>query len=247
MWRMILAALGVAVLAGGLYLAAWPVPIEPVAWEAPANPVYSGPFAVNRRLAGVELLAIGDNTGPEDIALDAQGRICAATHQGRIVRLAADGSGAENWAETGGRPLGLDFDGAGDLIVADAYRGLLSLAPDGTVTVLATEADGRPILFADDVDVARDGRIYFSDASTKFGAEARGGAYEASLLDLMEHGGHGRLLVHDPASGETRASPVLTRSMRPVLRGPSEEACALMLRTKGHECRKRDPSTGRGS
>lgn len=204
MWRTILTVLGLGFVLGGLYFVAWPVPIAPVAWEAPANPGYSGPFAANRRLAGIELLAIGDNTGPEDIALDAQGRIYAATHEGRIVRLAADGSGPENWAETGGRPLGIDFDGAGNLIVADAYRGLLSLAPDGAVTVLATEADGRPILYADDVDVARDGRIYFSDASTKFGAQASGGTYEASLLDLVEHGGHGRLLVHDPATGETR-------------------------------------------
>lgn len=43
--------------------------------------------------------------------------------------------------------------------------------------------------FADDVDVAADGKIYFSDASTKFGAKDSGGNYEASLLDLMEHGG----------------------------------------------------------
>jgi sugar lactone lactonase YvrE len=183
-----------------LYFVAWPVPIDPVAWEAPLNPGYSGPFAQNNRLGRVEVLGIGDNTGPEDVALDAEGRIYAATHQGRIVRLQADGSGAENWVETGGRPLGIDFDKAGNLIVADAYKGLLSVAPDGTIRALATEAGGRPILYADDVDVAADGKIYFSDASTKFGAEQWGGTYQASLLDIIEHGGHGRLLVYDPAT-----------------------------------------------
>jgi hypothetical protein len=87
------------------------------------------------------------------------------------------------------------------LIVADAMRGLLSIAPDGTITELAVTADDVPIRFADDVDVAADGKIYFSDASTKFGAKEWGDTYEASLLDINEHGGHGRLLVYDPATG----------------------------------------------
>ena len=148
---------------------------------------------MNERLKGIETLLIAGNHGPEDIALDAQGRIYAATHEGRIVRLNADGTNPENWVDTGGRPLGIDFDGKGNLIVADALRGLLSITPDGTISELATTADGVPIRFADDVDVAADGKIYFSDASTKFGAKESGGTYEASLLDINEHGGHGRL------------------------------------------------------
>jgi sugar lactone lactonase YvrE len=105
---------------------------------------------------------------------------------------------------TEGRPLGIDFDSKGNLIVADAFRGLLSIAPDGSITELATTAGGIPIRYADDVDVAADGKIYFSDASTKFGAKEAGGTYEASLLDINEHGGHGRLLVYDPATRETK-------------------------------------------
>ena len=202
MFRRILWSLLVVVLVIVLYLLVWPVPVTPVAWKAPPNPGYAGPFAPNERLKEVELLSIGDNRGPEDVALDAQGRIYASTHEGRIVRLQADGSKAENWAETKGRPLGIHFDLQGNLIVADAHRGLLSVAPDGKVKELATEADGIPIRYADDVDVAADGKIYFSDASTKFGAKQWGGSYEASLLDLMEHGGHGRLLVYDPAIGK---------------------------------------------
>jgi len=97
----------------------------------------------------------------------------------------------------------LVFDGKGNLIVADAYRGLLSISPDGRVTELATVADGIPIRYADDVDVAADGRIYFSDASTKFSARDYG-SMGASLLDIMEHGGHGRLLVWEPETGKAR-------------------------------------------
>lgn len=201
MFKKILWSLIIIIIVAVLYFAAWPVPVDPVAWKAPPNSGYTGPFAVNERLKGIELLPIAGNHGPEDIALDAQGRIYATTHEGRIVRLQADGSNAENWVETGGRPLGIDFDRKGNLIVADALRGLLSIAPDGTITELVTTADGVPIRYADDVDVAADGKIYFSDASTKFGASEWGGTYEASLLDINEHGGHGRLLVYDPATG----------------------------------------------
>lgn len=183
-----------------LYFLFWPVPIEPVAWKSPPDPGYAGPFARNDRLKGIEFLKMGDNHGPEDIALDDKGRIYAATHEGFVVRLQADGSNPERWADTKGRPLGIDFDNNGNLIVADGYRGLLSIAPDGSVTELATVADGIPIRYPDDVDVAADGKIYFSDASTKFGPKDAKGTLEASLYDIMEHGGHGRLLVYDPAT-----------------------------------------------
>ncbi len=90
------------------------------------------------------------------------------------------------------------------MIVADSFRGLLSISPAGKITELTTEADGIPIRYADDLGVAADGKIYFSDASTKFGAKEFGGTYEASLLDLIEHGGHGRLLVYDPVSKKAK-------------------------------------------
>lgn len=204
MLKKILWSLLVIIIVIVVYFVAWSVPIDPVAWEAPTNPAYSGPFVPNERLKSIQVLPIGDNHGPEDIALDTQGRIYAATHEGRIVRLQADGSNPKNWIDTGGRPLGIDFDNDGNLIVADAFLGLLSIAQDGNITELATIADGIPIRYANDVDVAADGKIYFSDASTKFGAKEWGGTYEANLLDINEHGGHGRLLVFDMASCKTK-------------------------------------------
>ncbi len=197
--KALLALIVVVILIIG-YFAAWPVPIEPCAWQAPPDPGYTGKFAPNDRLKGVELLKIADCHGPEAVAIDDQGRIYVTSHEGFIVRLQADGSKAEKWADTKGRPLGIDFDGKANLVVADAFRGLLSIAPDGSVTELATVADGIPIRYADDVAVAADGKIYFSDASTKFGAQEYGGTMEGSLLDIMEHGGHGRLLCYDPVT-----------------------------------------------
>ncbi len=185
------------------YVLFWPVPVEPVSWQSPANPGYTGSFAANTRLKAIETLSIGLHHGPEDIALDGEGRIYAATGEGWIVRLDADGANPTAWVETGGRPLGIDFDGSGSLIVADAYLGLLSISPDGLVTILTNSVDGTPILYADDVDIAPDGTIYFSDASTKFSAAAYGSTLAASLDDLFEHGGHGRLLAYHPADGTT--------------------------------------------
>lgn len=191
-------AVGLIVLLLILYMLFWPVQIDPVAWDAPENPGYTGDFEPNRALADPERLSIGDHVGPEDVALDAQGRIYVPSHEGHIVRLRADGTHPEVFADTGGRPLGIDFDAEGNLIVADAFEGLLSVSPEGKVTVLATQADGASIAYADDVDVAPDGRIYFSDASISFPAARSGDTLAASKLEIMEHRGTGRLLVYDP-------------------------------------------------
>ncbi|MCB9549940.1 MAG: SMP-30/gluconolactonase/LRE family protein [Myxococcales bacterium] len=201
--RRSLKALLIVLALTSLYLGLWPVPVDPVAWEAPKAPGLVGAFAVNDRLRSADQLPLDGHEGPEDAALGPDGRLYLSTRSGHILRTDAHGEGASVFADTGGQPLGLDFAPDGRLIVADAYRGLLAIDAAGTVSVLATEADGLPIRYADAVAVAPGGRIYFTDASTKFGAEAWGGSYPASLLDLLEHGGHGRLLEHDPVSGAT--------------------------------------------
>ena len=178
------------------YLLVWPVPIDPLPYQAPPAPELSGPLAANQALAAAERLGEGRIAGPEDVAIDSEGRIYGGTHDGKIVRMAADGSGLETFVETGGRPLGLAWDQTGKLIVADAVKGLLAIAPDGGIEVLSTGAAGVPFGFPDDVDVASDGRIYFSDASDRFG-------YGKHMLDLLEARPHGRLLRYDPASRKT--------------------------------------------
>src|SRR6185295_12743000 len=84
----------------------------------------------------------------------------------------------------------------GNLIVADAFKGLLSISPDGQISVLTTEAGGMRFAFTDDVDIASDGKIYFSDASNKFG-------FGHHMEDVLEHAGRGRLLCYNPADGKT--------------------------------------------
>jgi sugar lactone lactonase YvrE len=201
--QRLLGVISVVVVTILLYLFYWPVAIDPVAWNAPVDAGLVGVFEPNERLRKARLIELGPHAGPEDIAGGPDGRIYTATSDGKVLRFDTNGENIEVFAETGGRPLGLEFDAAGNLLIANAYLGLQRVAPDGTVTTLADEYGGQAILYADDVAVAADGRIYFSDASAKFGVLKTGGSYEASLMDLMEHGGHGRVFRHDPASGET--------------------------------------------
>jgi sugar lactone lactonase YvrE len=206
MKRLILIAAAVVTL----FLLTAPVPIDPVAWEAPRSEGYVGPHAVNERLAGLELLSLGGRHGPEDVVVNYEDRAFAGTEDGAILRLSDNGAAMEEWADTGGRPLGLALDFAGRLIVADAMRGLLRVSGSGRVKVLVEEAGGVPLGFTNNVDVARDGTVYFTDASSKFGVARIGAPYPASLLDLMEHGGHGRLLEYRPSDGSVE---VLARGL----------------------------------
>jgi sugar lactone lactonase YvrE len=179
-----------------IYLAAWPVPGEPVAWSPPASPGYTGPYAANRALAAAERLDVGGE-GPEDVAVGRDGAVFTGLRDGRIVRLDPETLRAATFAETGGRPLGLRFAPDGRLLIADAERGLLAASPDGSVTVLASDHAGRPLRLTDDLDVARDGTVYFSVASERF-------AVDDSVADVVEHRTTGRLFAYDAATRSTR-------------------------------------------
>ena len=193
-----------ALLVLAAYLSLWPVPVEPVAWNAPAAPGYTGAHAANNRLTGLTLISLGDEAGPEHVVLARDGKLYAAVASGRILRMNPDGTGQEVFASSGGRVLGFDFDAAGRLIAADAVKGLLSIGVDRQVTVLTDRVNGDPIRYADAVVVARNGKIYFSDASARFAPASWGGTYEAAVLDIIEQRATGRILEYDPASRATR-------------------------------------------
>jgi len=195
---------GMLLLALMAYLALWPVPIQPVSWKAPAASGYVGPHAANQKLAGLKMIDLGGEEGPEHIVLARDGKLYTTVLSGNILRMNPDGSGREVFANTGGRVLGFDFDAAGNLIAADAVKGLLSIGPDRKITVLTDQVGGDPIRYADAVVVARNGKIYLSDASTRFAPARWGGTFEASVLDIIEQSSTGRILEYDPATRGTR-------------------------------------------
>jgi sugar lactone lactonase YvrE len=187
------------------YLGAWPVPAEPVSWVAPTSPGFVGAYAPNSRLAGLRTIDIGSEYGPEHIAIGPDGKLYAAMTGGALLRMDPDGANLKTFANTGGRVLGFDFDGQGRMIAADAMKGLLAITSDGAVGVLANRVSpADPIRYANSIVVARDGTIYFTDASGRFAPRDWGGTLEASVLDILEQASTGRVLAHNPATAVTR-------------------------------------------
>ncbi len=172
-----------------------PSPIDPVAWTPPKAPELVGPYQQNNRLAALEILFEGQCHQCEDIAIDSMGRIYGGELQGNIMVF--ENGKRRVLANTGGRPLGLHFDAAQNLIVADAIKGLLSIDNQGFITTLVDEYKGKKLLFVDDLEIAADGIIYFSDASNKFG-------FFNNKLDILEGRGNGSLYSYHPKTGETK-------------------------------------------
>lgn len=211
-WGLILALFTFVV-----FILVAPTAVEPVAWAPPPAPsLDDGPFAENERLKAIERIGLIGAEGPEAVFVDAKGNVYTGFADGRIARFSADGEQHQLLANTGGRPLGLALHPDGRLIVADATKGLLQIGQDGLVKMLSTEAEGLPFRFPDDVVIDRKGgAAYFSDASSKWG-------YGEDQKDVIEHGGHGRLLRYDFRTGKTT---VLLRGLQfanGVALGPDE-------------------------
>ena len=195
--KRIVPIVAIVIVLAAVYLLFAPVPITPSAWTPQDAPALTGQYQQNNSLSQVQKFSLGDGHKPEDVALDADGRIYGGFEDGRIIVLQPDGTQPRVFANTGGRPLGLIFDRSGNLIVADAIKGLLSVSKSGEVKVLATEADGRKFGCLNDLDVGADGTIYFTEASRKF-------PMSKFTYDLLEHQPNGRLLELDPETHELR-------------------------------------------
>ena len=193
-----LGLLAALLLVAGAYLSVWPVPIDPVAWHPPEDRGYVDPFASNDLLSSATGIDLGEYRAPEDATLGRDG-IYVTTANGAVLRLR--NRGVSEFARPGGKLLGIVADRDGSLLVANAYKGLQRISRDGHIDTLVDDVDGVPLVYTNNVDVAPDGKVYFTESSSKFGAEVHGGTYEASLLDIFEHGGHGRLFCFDPESG----------------------------------------------
>ena len=161
-------------------------------------------FAENDRLRDAEPIALNQIEGPEDIILDRQDNLYTVNRNGSIIRFRApDYTVREEFARIGGRPLGLAFDREQNLLVCIAGMGVYGVKPDRTVFKVTDRTnrtrtrlkDDSRLYLADDLDVAPDGKIYFSEATTR---------YELTdwALDGFEGRGNGRLICYDPATGD---------------------------------------------
>ncbi|GMY32565.1 protein STRICTOSIDINE SYNTHASE-LIKE 13-like [Fagus crenata] len=177
------------------------------------------------RLGLGELVFEDEVFGPESLEFDNLGRgPYTGLADGRVVRWMGENVGWEtfalvtrNWSEKlcakgidsttskqwkqekkCGRPLGLRFDKeSGDLYIADSYYGLLVVGPEGGLArPLATHVEGKPILFANDLDIHKNGSIFFTDTSKRYNRVNH-------FFILLEGEATGRLLRYDPPTKTT--------------------------------------------
>lgn len=130
--------------------------------------------------------------GAEDVLVADGGRVWTGTDDGAIHVLDSISGEVRTVAQTGGRPLGLEWLPDGRMLVCDAERGLLALdVATAEIEVLTSAVDGVPLLFTNNAAVQRDGTVWFSDSSRRWGVSGW-------KSDLIEHTRSGRLIRRRP-------------------------------------------------
>ncbi|XP_058180625.1 protein STRICTOSIDINE SYNTHASE-LIKE 5-like [Rhododendron vialii] len=175
--------------------------------EFSGQPVFV-PLQNPRLLEEAERVGVGELLEPEDLAYDPKlGVIYTGCSDGWIKRVTVNESAAdsvaENWVNTGGRPLGLVLGRDNEVIVADAVKGLLRVTEDSKLEVLTHEAEGAEFKLTNGVDVTSEGVVYFTDASSKYDIKE-------TTWDMLEGRPYGRFMSYDPLTKQTQ---VLVRDL----------------------------------
>uniref|UniRef100_A0A0E0JMV3 Strictosidine synthase conserved region domain-containing protein n=1 Tax=Oryza punctata TaxID=4537 RepID=A0A0E0JMV3_ORYPU len=154
-------------------------------------------------------------SGAESLAFDGKDRLYTGVSDGRVLKWGGSAAGWTTYAYNAnyrriplcsssevppeeresicGRPLGVRFfRKTGELYIADAYKGLMKVGPDGgEAQVVATEADGVPFHFLNGLDVDQaTGDVYFTDSSSTYTRRFNGEI-------TMNADATGRLLKYD--------------------------------------------------
>ncbi|XXQ33677.1 SMP-30/Gluconolactonase/LRE-like region domain-containing protein [Plasmodiophora brassicae] len=208
----VLSGLAVSVISAVCLVHVGRVPVSPAApvqqWPDPSDARFAerGDFG-----AGFRTIAQGRVKQPESVIVDGDGAVCGGSSDGFIWKVDPSSGHATEWAFVGGRPLGLAFDKDGHLLVCEPTQGLIRVDKHSKqVTVVAkrtTDLLKSRIVYANDVDVAPNGDIYFSDAtnlSSTVDVYGHVSTLHTSKIDLMFGYPAGRLLRVDPATGDTR-------------------------------------------
>lgn len=163
-------------------------------------------FALNDRLRDVTEIGLGRIEAPEDVILDREDNLYAGSRHGDIIRFfPPDYERMEVYAHIGGQPLGMAFDRQDNLYVCIGGMGLYRVTPnrhvekatDETNRSLRSVNDDSRLRLADDLDIADDGRIFFSEATVRY-------EMHEWPVDGLEARGNGRIVCYDPNSNTTR-------------------------------------------
>tara|TARA_B110000211_G_C14090175_1_gene558574 strand:- start:2623 stop:4740 length:2118 start_codon:yes stop_codon:yes gene_type:complete len=163
-------------------------------------------YADNDRLRNVDLIGLEEVEGPEDVILDDNDNLYCGSRHGDVIRFfAPDHKRWEVFGHIGGHPLGMAFDKKGNLNVCVSGMGLYQITPNKEVRKLTDETnrsllsviDDSRMRFADDLDIAPNGKIYFSEATIRFSTEEW-------MIDALESRGNGRIICYDPITDVTK-------------------------------------------
>lgn len=184
----------------------WPSPISPTYWDEPVAPEMTGALEPDGALADAVAIDVGAAGSGEGVALSDTGEIFFGTVDGRVMRLSFHNDTGEPRIEEVAQVcetliLGLDWI-APDLLGVAAISGLYALNVDtGHYTLVSSGAPAHPFGYVNDLAAAADGRIFFTDSSTRWG---HGSNRDGYLHDMMENRPSGALYVWDPATHQTR-------------------------------------------
>jgi sugar lactone lactonase YvrE len=164
--------------------------IAPVRWTPPPAPPRAKRKSGPEPVAPPRLVPLPGH-GPEDVVVDAEGRLLTGLYDGRIVRVDPATGGTETVATASGRPLGLEALPDGRLLVCAGHAGLLRVDPaTGAVEPLVTQIDGAPLTFCSNAVAAPDGTVYFTESTRRYG-------FDHWRADIYEHTATGRLFRLD--------------------------------------------------
>jgi sugar lactone lactonase YvrE len=123
--------------------------------------------------------------GAESVVVDDVGVVYGGGKDGVIRGLAPDGR-VTDFANTGGRPLGMAFDRDHNMIVCDiGLEKVVAIRPSGAIQPFAERAGGMRLGFPNGVVFDADGNLYVSNS------------FDQSLSDLAASAGSHPLSDHD--------------------------------------------------
>ena len=182
------------------------LPRAPETQSAEAADGADTPYVINTRLRRAEPIGLDQIEGPEDVILDEEDNLYTGSRHGDIVRfLAPDYRRWEVFCHIGGHPLGMAFSRSGELCVCVGGMGLYAVSPAGELRKLTDETnrsrwtivDDSRLRLADDLDIAPDGKIYFSEATIRY-------EMHTWPVDALEGRPNGRIICYDPSTDRTR-------------------------------------------
>lgn len=169
---------------------------------------------------------------PEGPSFDRNGILHFVDWDAHIVyRVTQDGAVSE-FVNTAGVPTGSKFHPSGHLFVTDGAKGILDIAPDGTIRVVATGYQDETFRGPNDLVFRPNGDIYFTDPKGSGPEDPIGNVYIVRSDGSVEHFAGGFQFPNGVALSDDGQTLYLAETF-------TRRVWAFELDEKGHEKARR--------